>query len=89
MWKGKPVLASGVGGIADQIEDGLSGVLLSDPIDKAEFGEKLVALLEDPAGSQAIGAQARIRVRDNFLHDRQIAEHAELVAALLAAEPAA
>jgi trehalose synthase len=87
MWKGKPVLASGVGGIADQIEDGLSGVLLSDPIDKAEFGEKLVALLEDPAGSQAIGAQARIRVRDNFLHDRQIAEHAELIAALLAAEP--
>ena len=33
MWKQRPVVASRIGGIRDQIEDGRSGVLLSDPRD--------------------------------------------------------
>ena len=33
MWKAKPMVASRVGGIQDQIEDGVSGVLIDDPSD--------------------------------------------------------
>ena len=35
MWKSRPVVAGAVGGIQDQIEDGVSGVLIDDPSDLA------------------------------------------------------
>ncbi len=62
MWKGKPVVASRVGGIEDQIEDGRSGILVDDPADLSEFGEAVVTLLGDPARAQELGRAARRRV---------------------------
>ena len=47
MWKERAVVASAVGGIQDQIVDGESGVLLSDPRDLAAFGSAVVDLLGD------------------------------------------
>ena len=82
MWKGRPVLASAVGGIQDQIEDGVSGVLLKDPRNLEEFATALRRLLEDPAWAQRLGATARDRVRDQFLGVRHLLEYARLIASL-------
>lgn len=82
MWKGRAVVASDVGGIRDQIENGRSGLLVSDPGDLPAFGTAVGALLRDPARREQLGARARARVRDHFLHDRHLADYLELVAGL-------
>ncbi len=82
MWKGRPVLASAVGGIQDQIEDGVSGVLLKDPTNVEEFAMALRRLLEDPDWAQRLGAAARDRVCDQFLGIRHLLEYARLIARL-------
>ena len=45
MWKGRPVVASRVGGIDEQIINGESGVLLDDPRDLRAFGRAIAELL--------------------------------------------
>jgi trehalose synthase len=88
MWKGVPVVATRVGGIQDQIEDGVSGMLVDDPHDLAGFGAAVVSLLDDPARAARIGAAARERVRERFLGPRHLHQYFEVVGALVA-EPAA
>jgi trehalose synthase len=79
MWKGRPVLASAIGGIQDQIEHGVNGVLLKDPTDLEEFAVALRRLLEDPLRAQRLGEAARERVRDQFLGVRHLLEYARLI----------
>ncbi|MBW2424162.1 MAG: glycosyltransferase [Deltaproteobacteria bacterium] len=82
MWKGRPVIASAVGGINDQIEDGVSGVLLQDPRDPIEFSEALEGLLTNPARAKSIGNAARERVREHFLALRHLRQYHELLSTL-------
>lgn len=79
MWKARPVLASDVGGIRDQIDDGRDGVLLPDPADLDGFADALGRLLADPAGARRLGDAARERVRRDFLGLRHLADYAELM----------
>ena len=65
--KRRPVVASGIGGIQDQIRDGIDGVLLRDPRDLGEFAEAVQRLLSDDAFSSRIGRAGYERVRDNYL----------------------
>jgi trehalose synthase len=81
MWKARPVVASAVGGIQDQIENGVSGILV-DPHELAEFGEATVRLLSDPVAAATMGAQARDRVRHRFLGPRHLLQYFEVVADL-------
>ncbi len=67
MWKGRPVVGSRVGGIQDQIENGQSGVLISDPHDLSSYGEAVTRLLNEPDYAQEMGDAAKLRVRDHFL----------------------
>ena len=83
MWKGKPVVASKVGGIQDQIVDGVSGLLLDDPEDLDGFAELLVKVLEDEELAHELGLQARERVREMFLGDRHLIQYVQLFAELL------
>jgi trehalose synthase len=83
MWKARPVVASAVGGIVDQIEDERSGLLLSDPRDGAALGAAILRLLGDPGAARAVGAAARERVREHFLNDRTLINFLELISPLV------
>jgi trehalose synthase len=83
MWKARPVVASAVGGIQDQIEDGREGVLLRRPDDLGGLADALRRLLADPSEARRLGAAARERVRREFLGMRQLADEMELIAALV------
>ncbi len=79
MWKGKPVVASAVGGIRDQIVDGESGLLISNPHDSSEFGAAVQSVLDDDGLAARLGNSARQRVKDRFLGDRHLMQYADLV----------
>jgi trehalose synthase len=78
MWKGRPVVASAVGGIQDQIEDGLTGFLVTAE-DLEAFGRRVSALLADPHEAERIGEAAQRRVRDLFLGPRHLGQYLELL----------
>ncbi len=88
MWKSKPVVAGRIGGIQDQIVDGVSGVLVDDPVDLEAVGRAIDGLLLDPDRAQRIGAAARQRVIEQFLGTRHLLQYLELLTGLLAAEDA-
>lgn len=82
MWKQRPVVASRIGGIQDQIVDGISGVLLDDPRDLTAYGSAVAALLRDPIHARGLGISARERVRDEFLAPRHLSRYFELISGL-------
>ena len=84
MWKGRPVVATRVGGIQDQIEDGRTGILV-DPLDLRAFGEQVSVLLEDPHAAERIGEAARERVRARFLAPRHLGQYVDLLERILVA----
>jgi trehalose synthase len=83
MWKARAVVASGRGGIQDQIADGETGLLLRDPEDLAAFGAALDELVADRARRDALGAAARRRVEDEFLGTRHLSQYFHLLSDLL------
>jgi trehalose synthase len=85
MWKARPVVGTAVGGIVDQIEDGVNGVLLQNPLDSKQFATAVGDLLTDPERAAVIGEAARERVRANFLVDRHTLQYVDLLERLLAA----
>jgi trehalose synthase len=78
MWKGRPVIASRIGGIQDQIVDGESGVLLDDPSDLHAFGLALDRVLSDEDLASRLGRGARERVRDRYLGDRHLMQYVDM-----------
>ncbi len=82
MWKGRPVVASRIGGIREQVQDGRTGFLV-DPGDLRAFGERVSSLLDDPYAAERIGAAAQTRVRDLFLGPRHLGQYVELLDNLL------
>jgi trehalose synthase len=79
MWKARPLIASAVGGIQDQIEHGVSGLLLRDPADVGSFAALLGQVLHDPALAERLGREARARVTRDFLGLRSLLQFAELI----------
>jgi trehalose synthase len=72
MWKRAAVVAGRVGGMVEQIEDGVHGYLVSSV---EECAERVSNLLERPELRQEMGARARERVRGRFITPRHLADY--------------
>jgi trehalose synthase len=83
MWKSRPVVASSLGGIQDQIVDGESGLLIDDPRDLEAFGEAIQSLISSPETAGRLGEAAKQRVHDHFLGTRHLIQYLELLENLM------
>lgn len=79
MWKARPVIASQVGGIRDQVSGQRTGVLLPDPGDLDGFGDAVVTLLKNPDHARQLADAGRENVLNHFLHDRHLRQYFELL----------
>ena len=82
LWKKTPVVASNVGGIPMQIEDGRNGFLL-EPKDTEGFADRIVHLLKNPKESENLGNQGRETVRENFLITRLLSDYLYMLNSLI------
>ncbi len=80
MWKEKPVVASAVGGIVDQIVSGEHGLLIDDPRDLGAFAQAVRRLLDEPEYAAQLSRNARRRAADAFIGDRHLERYAQLFA---------
>lgn len=65
MARGKPIVASIIGGITDVVADGETGYLVPEQ-DEASLAGRLVQLLHDPDLRQRMGLAGRLRVEEQF-----------------------
>ena len=67
MWKARPLIGGDVGGIRIQVEDGVTGYLVTSP---EECAQRIVSLLKDPELRARMGRLARETVRQRYLLPR-------------------
>jgi trehalose synthase len=79
LWKGKPVVASAVGGIQLQIKNKFTG-LLCHSVEGAAFAIK--SLLSNPEYAQWLGKNGLEHVRQNFLITRHLKDYLMLFISL-------
>ena len=77
MARGKPVVATRVGGISYVVPDGKAGLLVP-PNDPSSLASAIIRLLEDPALRRRMGRAGRLHVQNNFSLHRIISKLEEL-----------
>jgi trehalose synthase len=82
MWKGRPVIASGVGGLTKQIVHQISGLLV-DPADARGFGNAVNQLLHNPDYAGGLGQAGHRRCAENFLTERELVDYLRVYLAML------
>ena len=82
LWKGTPVVASNIGGLPLQIEDGKSGYLV-DPLDYDGFADRIVELLKNSKRAREIGINAREHIREKYLITRLLGDYIDLIDELI------
>jgi glycosyltransferase involved in cell wall biosynthesis len=78
MAAGKAVVAGRSPGIAEVIEDGVSG-LLFEPGDKTGLARQTRSLLDDPDRRRILGEEARRRVTERFTPEQLVAQYVSLL----------
>jgi glycosyltransferase involved in cell wall biosynthesis len=79
---GRPIVATRVGGIAEAVRDGESGVLVSAR-DAPALAGALGGLMSNPSRADALGASARSRVTTRFTRERMLTGLASVFRELL------
>jgi glycosyltransferase involved in cell wall biosynthesis len=82
---GRPVVATGVGGIYSVIRNDLTGLVVP-PADSAKLAERIVELLNDPVRARAIGEAGRRLVCEEFGVERMVSQTAGVYRDVLARE---
>jgi glycosyltransferase involved in cell wall biosynthesis len=86
MFAKRPVIASRIGGVAEIIEDGTSGVLVP-PADPGALARALADLLNDKARASWIAANGHQRACRHFSLDTMLGRIEQEVASVLAGRP--
>jgi trehalose synthase len=76
LWKVRPVVAGNVGGIPLQVEDGVSGFLISSP---EEAASRMVEVLLDPVLAKRLGRAGKEGARERFLSPRLLRDWLKLL----------
>ena len=79
MWKARPLSPPEVGGIQDQIDDHVEGLLVDDPRDLDAVSRAIRLLLDDHDLADRLGKAARMRVTKEFLPPRHLLQYADLI----------
>ena len=79
LWKGTPVVAGKTGGIPLQLEDGVSGYLCESTED---YARKVSYLLRNQKEAAAMGERGKVKVREEFLTPRLIADELRCLSSL-------
>ena len=82
LWKGTPVVASNVGGIPIQIEDGENGFLL-EPTDTKGFADRITHILKNPKDGENLSQKAKETVREKFLITRLLSDYLWMLNAIM------
>jgi trehalose synthase len=80
LWKARPVVASKVGGIPLQIDDGISGYLVESV---EQCVQRIIDIFRDQEVAAAMGRQGREVVRRNFLSTTNLSNYLRLFNTLL------
>lgn len=83
MAAGKPIVATDVGGCAEAVVHGETGLIVP-PEDPEALAEALASLLADPELAGRMGAAGRERVLREFTVDRMVEQHLALYEEILA-----
>jgi trehalose synthase len=75
LWKGRPFIGGDVGGIPLQVEDGISGYLVSTV---EECAARSLEILEDPEGARMLGRHGKEQVRRKFLTPRYLRDYLKI-----------
>ena len=79
LWKRRPVIGGAVGGIKQQILNGVTGFLVHSPEGAAN---RTVELLGNTQLRQAIGDNGHLHVRENFLTTRHVRDYLLMILAM-------
>jgi trehalose synthase len=72
LWKGRPFIGGDVGGIPLQVEDGVSGYLVSTV---EECAQRSIEILSDPDLGRSLGRKGKEHVRTHFLTPRYLRDY--------------
>ncbi|HKH18462.1 MAG TPA: glycosyltransferase [Solirubrobacteraceae bacterium] len=80
LWKGRPFIGGDVGGIPLQVQDGISGYLVSSV---QHCAARTLDILDDPSLGRTLGRRGKEYVRTHFLMPRYLRDYLRIIGEVL------